>query len=367
MSGGLASLVALGIIEKDTNSDVVLTWSYPSIPPESESVLLARCRLDKEGNVAPFTFSKANGQWAYILTTPVEHPEEEKGEEEEEEESLSDTGKEFKGPLGRVEAFSVCLLCKDYNPEMYANLAKLFADVYKRTGTPVSMLQGFLRAFTTGKVGEFDAEDYPQRDALLATSIKDIIKIFGIETILLWTALMMKKRVAVYCDKIQTLLRVIRSFPLFIWHRRDWELLYPYTNLNDDEISELKNARVYCAGFIDSEIKDRTNLYDLFIDLNERSITVSEHAKGDFRMGSFHKSLAEFLAEASEDEEMSDLDVIKELAVKTKDLIDRLKLLQVEDEEGNQTITLEGIQERGIPANMQPFLFAVAGAEGFTR
>jgi len=53
--------------------------------------------------------------------------------------------------------------------------------------------------------------------------------------------------------------------------------------------------------------------------------------------------------------------------MKTKDLIDRLKTLQVEDEEGNQTITLEGIQERGIPANMQPFLFAVAGAEGFTR
>ena len=27
MSGGLASLVALGVIEKDTNSDVMLTWS----------------------------------------------------------------------------------------------------------------------------------------------------------------------------------------------------------------------------------------------------------------------------------------------------------------------------------------------------
>merc|ERR1712000_778174 len=94
-----------------------------------------------------------------------------------------------------------------------------------------NVLQGFLRVLTSGKVGNFDKDDFPARDALLATSIKDIIKIFGIETILLWTALMMKKRVAVYCDKIQTLLRVIRSFPLFIWHRRDWELLYPFTNL----------------------------------------------------------------------------------------------------------------------------------------
>lgn len=60
---------------------------------------------------------------------------------------------------------------------------------------------------------------------------KDIIKIFGIEIILLWTALMMKKRVVVYCDKSSTLLRVIRSFPLFIWHRRDDDLLYPFNNM----------------------------------------------------------------------------------------------------------------------------------------
>lgn len=73
----------------------------------------------------------------------------------------------------------------------------------------------------------------------------------------------------------------------------------------------MEKVRVYCAGFVDPEIKNRPNLYDLFIDLNERSIAVSEHAKGDFRMGSFHKDLGEFLVECSEDEEMSDLDVIK--------------------------------------------------------
>ena len=51
--------------------------------------------------------------------------------------------------------------------------------------------------------------------------------------------------------------------------------------------------------------------YKALIDLNERTISVSEHAKGDFRMGSFHKDLGEFLVECSEDEEMSNLDIIK--------------------------------------------------------
>lgn len=130
---------------------------------------------------------------------------------------------------------------------MYATLCKLFVGVYKKTGTPINVLQGFLRVLTSGKVGDFDRDDFPARDALLATSIKgeyqqsqnlkttniflDIIKIFGIEIILLWTALMMKKRVVVYCDKSSTLLRVIRSFPLFIWHRRDEDLLHPFNNM----------------------------------------------------------------------------------------------------------------------------------------
>jgi len=46
-------------------------------------------------------------------------------------------------------------------------------------------------------------------------------------------------------------------------------------------------------------------------------------------------------------------------------LIDKLKTLQVEDEEGNQMITIEALQS--LPANMQQFLYAVASAEGLTR
>ena len=79
----------------------------------------------------------------------------------------------------------------------------------------------------------------------------------------------------------------------------------------DDELEDLENIKVYCAGFVDPEIKNRPQLYDLLVDLNERTITVPEHAKGDFKMGAFHKDLAEFFVESAENEEISALDLLK--------------------------------------------------------
>lgn len=50
-----------------------------------------------------------------------------------------------------------------------------------------------------------------------------------------------------------------------------------------------------------------------------------------------------------------------------KDLLTKIESLQVEDEEGNKTITLESLQQRQLPANIYQFLYAVASAEGLTR
>jgi len=39
----------------------------------------------------------------------------------------------------------------------------------------------------------------------------------------------MKKRVAVYCERLAHVLRVIRALPLFSFHRQDWDVLRPFT------------------------------------------------------------------------------------------------------------------------------------------
>lgn len=47
----------------------------------------------------------------------------------------------------------------------------------------------------------------------------------------------MKKRVAVYSDRIAHVLRVIRALPLFSFHRQDWDVLRPYVvrDVTDDK------------------------------------------------------------------------------------------------------------------------------------
>jgi hypothetical protein len=89
---------------------------------------------------------------------------------------------------------------------------------------------------------------------------------FGESIILLWNAMMLKKRVVVVCSKLNLLLRCIRSIPLFVWHRQAWDTMRPFVTLNDSELLDLKNAGVYVAGFVDQEIKDREELYDLLVD-----------------------------------------------------------------------------------------------------
>lgn len=38
----------------------------------------------------------------------------------------------------------------------------------------------------------------------------------------------MKKRVAVYSERLPHVLRVIRALPLFAFHRQDWDVLRPF-------------------------------------------------------------------------------------------------------------------------------------------
>ena len=85
--------------------------SYPSVDPATEPVLLSRANLSGEV-LTPFTFSRFNNQWIYIVSTAVDHEEEEEDDDEEDKTPTLDTGKEYKGPLGRVDAFSICLCCK---------------------------------------------------------------------------------------------------------------------------------------------------------------------------------------------------------------------------------------------------------------
>jgi len=198
----------------------------------------------------------------------------------------------------------------------------------------------------------------------MVTSIKDIISMFGEDIILLWTALIMKKRIFVISEKIGPLLKMIRGFPLFVFHRQAWDILRPFMTLSETEITDLKTTGVYIAGFVDESAKDREDLYDILVDMNNRSISVASHARTYFGMTSIQKDICKFLLEKSEDAEANDSVIIKELIVKTKQILGKLEQLKSEHEDGTY-VDMKSLAE--LPPNMDTLLYNIAAAEGMTK
>lgn len=62
------------------------------------------------------------------------------------------------------------------------------------------------------------------------------------------------------------LMYVYRTIPLFVWHRQNWNVVYPHLSLDHKgEMEELVKHGTYVAGFLDPSVQGKTELYDLFI------------------------------------------------------------------------------------------------------
>jgi len=184
-----------------------------------------------------------------------------------------------------------------------------------------------------------------------------ILSTFGVESVLLWTAVLLKKRIVVYSDKVQDLQRMLRAIPALVWHRQNWNILKPFC-LNDDvSLEELASNPVFCAGF-QEPLESRQDIWDLYVDVSAQEITVSENAKKDFVMTSVHKDVAKAM-QAFIEEESDDLQIIEGIAAKTKELLGKLELLA-----GDGGLSLQSLQEQLSNVSLASFLFNVALAEG---
>ena len=62
------------LLEKDTNGDVLWTWSYPSVSSEDREFFIHKSKLvsAERGSVpVPFLYSQCHGDWYYIMSTSV--------------------------------------------------------------------------------------------------------------------------------------------------------------------------------------------------------------------------------------------------------------------------------------------------------
>lgn len=338
-------MLSIGLIEKDVNADTLWVWCYPSISADLREVLMRKCCLALENQLLhTFLFGQYFRTWYYISSVEVQEPT----------------------ALKKVTHLSVAITAKDFNPEKYAAFGRVLCRMYMKHGSPVKMMEGYIAVLTKGicqsdENGSFLIKDYDVRKAYLAGSLKDVVFQFGMETIILYTALMLKKRVVVYHPRIEALLEFTRALPALVWHRKDWSILHPFVHLDNNELDNLKLCTGYVAGFVDPEIRDRSDLFDVYVNLPESEITVSQNAKESMAMGKFHKEIGHFIVQTAEDAERTDVQVIKDISVKTKEILSNLMSLAGEAE--NSKLTLETLKQRHYPPATENFLFHLAAAE----
>jgi hypothetical protein len=270
--------------------------------------------------------------------------------------------------LPQITYVSLVVTSKTFNPEKVKPLLNLFLSAYVTRGISTAILEAFLAVSVTNKyensAGKWDGTTFDDDDALIKNSgLKDLIKIHGLEVVMIWNAAILKKRIAVYGDSLDSAQRVVRAIPQFIMHRKDWGILRPHFCMTPVETADLKRIGVYAVASSDSSIKTQENtIWDLLIDIPSQSITIAESCKGDFALGPIHKSIASFLVEAGEKNE-SEKNIMVGLAGKVKEL--RANLVNLGGGDGN--VSLENIQAKKMAVHTEKFLWGLAVAEGISR
>ncbi|XP_012594602.1 DENN domain-containing protein 10 isoform X2 [Microcebus murinus] len=326
-------MLGVGLIEKDTNGEVLWVWCYPSTTATLRNLLLRKCCLTDENKLLhPFVFGQYRRTWFYITT--IEVPD--------------------SSVLQKVTHFSIVLTAKDFNPEKYAAFTRILCRMYLKHGSPVKMMESYIAVLTKGicqseENGSFLSKDFDARKAYLAGSIK---------------ALMLKKRIAVYHPKIEAVQEFTRTLPALVWHRQDWTILHSYVHLNADELEALQLCTGYIAGFVDLEVSNRPDLYDVFVNLADSEITIAPLAKEAMTMGKLHKEIGQLIVQSAEDPEKSDSQVIQDIALKTREIFTNLApFSEVSDDGEKRVLNLEALKQKRFPPATENFLYHLAAAE----
>lgn len=199
-------LVGAFIVER-SNRDrgyEFITWQYPDIDPPSRLAQVVQSRTSFSTPV----FSRHKGIWHYSFPVSEGLPS---------------------STLPNTSAFAVVVLSRVFCPESFLGLAQTLGAVFSATGRPPRVLEAWMAAFLRNNIPAAVVAGAPgwaskayDHGALLADccGLKPLLSSLGVEAILVWTALLLKKRIAVYGDSFDAVSRAVRLLPHLVRHRR---------------------------------------------------------------------------------------------------------------------------------------------------
>ncbi|CAH0556077.1 unnamed protein product [Brassicogethes aeneus] len=316
------NLISFHLVERIGNKNII-TWTYPTITEEMRDYLLSKCfTLSKNSK---FFCLRRNFHWIYVT------------------QNLNDALVIISDycNLGKYQAFAEILMRKYLKNKNPVDLVRLYLD---------GNLSGGCSIQDNGNLISCNLKNFKQQ-----TKVQELVENFGIETILLYTSLLLKRRTLVYCDDLEKLQEKMMSIASLVSCRNLKDLFLPYI----ENWSDLKGYSFYLAGTTDETLIKKDHLYDLFVNLHLKEIFISERTKDVFNMTKIQKNIANFLVEALETK-ICEEDFHKDLDKQTNNI---LKTLRTMANNNSNLITIDDLKSKNLNKNLENFLFNLGVAE----
>jgi len=320
--------------------DSLPVWSYPGASAQIQQLACARCFSTR--SEAPFIYFKYKNDWVYCLTMPT--------------------------AFANIASASCCVITKSFNPEKWNAVLQVLFEQYGSSSNadPTKILEGYLSLVTIGSfsnaAGTVALSSFPDADVYNQCNVvKDLVVMLGIETVILWNAVLLKKRILVVSDTVEKLFPVLRSLPMLSAHRKDYSQLRPIVSADQEiNVEDLTSAGVWIAGTTDSALVAQESLYDVVLNISERRVAVAAHAVTDLKMCATHREVAALMTKEADSAASTSEGICRAVAEKTKQVLETLKGLAGPDGK----LTEQLVASSGANDATQQWLVRLAGAEG---
>ncbi len=327
---------AVTLVEKDLHGDYLSVWNYPIVEQPIQALVEKMVMLNTS-----YQYTKVKSDWIYVMTIPIT------------------TDKV-------VREASLGLICSSFNPEKYHDVLNVLLHSYScNNGEPVKILESILAFMTQGSFGGIELNNpcyLEEKSYLHVSQMQELWVELGFDCVILYNAILLKKRILVVGNSLTKLLAVMRTLPQFVSHRNDWSILRPLIiEGNTTQLNDLIESGVFIAGTLDSRLASsyKSQLqYDIVISLVEKRVTISTESTNEMKMCGFHKDVGSTLVD------MTNIESLSSSNTTSNDIILKLNEYTTKALTQIQTLGKDGIDEIKNSGTRE-WLHRLAGAEGY--